>query len=293
MKMRSLLFVPGNDARKLQKAMGSGADVLILDLEDSVAYDDKAEARQTCLDFLQDARSVKDRPALYVRINGLDTGLSDGDLDVVMTAGPDGVVLPKSSGGPDISLLDARLAVREALHDLPDGQTRILAIATESANALFGLGTYSGASQRLAGLAWGAEDLATDLGAGANKSDAGAWTSPFLMARNLCLFGAVAAEVQPVDTVFTDFRDLDGLRKEAEGACSDGFTGKLAIHPAQVPVINAVFTPSEQALEAARRIVKAFEAAGSPGVVSLDGKMVDRPHLVAAQRLLARTAGSV
>ena len=291
--MRSLLFVPGNDARKLKKAMGSGADALILDLEDSVAYDDKAEARQICLDFLQDARSEKDRPAVYVRINGLDTGLSDGDLDVVMTAGPDGVVLPKSSGGPDISLLDARLAVREALHDLPDGQTRILAIATESANALFGLGTYSGASERLSGLAWGAEDLATDLGASANKSDAGAWTSPFLMARNLCLFGAVAAEVQPVDTVFTDFRDLDGLRIEAEQACSDGFTGKLAIHPAQVPVINAVFTPSEQALEAARRIVKAFEAAGNPGVVSLDGKMVDRPHLVAAQRLLARTTGSV
>ena len=288
--MRSLLFVPGIDARKLNKAMASGADALILDLEDSVAHDDKAAARQTCLDFLQDARNKADRPTLYVRINALDSGLSEGDLDVVMTGGPDGIVLPKSSGGADISLLDARLAVREALHDLPDGRTRILAIATETAGSLFGLGTYAGASYRLTGLAWGAEDLATDLGAGANKSDGGAWASPFLLARNLCLFGAIAAGVQPVDTVYTDFRDLDGLHAEAEEACRHGFTGKLAIHPAQVPVINQVFTPSEDALAEARRIVEAFKAAGNPGVVSLDGKMVDRPHLTAAERLLARAA---
>ena len=290
--MRSLLFVPGDDTRKLQKGLGSGADALILDLEDSVAPDAKAGARRTCLEYLRESREIKDRPQLYVRINGLDTGLSDGDLDAVMTAAPDGIILPKSSGGSDIALLGARLAVREALHDLPDGQTRILAIATETSGALFQLGSYSGASHRLMGLAWGAEDLATDISAAANRDENGDWSSPFLLARNLCLFGAVSAGVEPIDTVYTDFRDLEGLRRESEIACRDGFTGKLAIHPAQVPVINDVFTPSDEAVAEAERIVEAFEKAGNPGVVSLDGQMVDRPHLIAAKRLLERVRRS-
>ena len=234
------------------------------------------------------ALALAGRPALYVRINALDSGLSDADLDSVMTAGPDGIVLPKAQSGADVTLLDARIAVREALHDLADGQTAIIAIATETAASIFGIGSYAGAGTRLSGLTWGGEDLAADIGAGANKDDAGQWTQPFQLARNLCLFGAVSAGVPPIDTVYTDFRDLDGLHLEATAAAQDGFTGKLAIHPAQVAVINEVFTPSPQAIAQAQRIVDAFKAAGNAGVVGLDGKMIDRPHLVAARRILAR-----
>jgi citrate lyase subunit beta/citryl-CoA lyase len=286
--MRSLLFVPGDDSRKLGKALGSGADALILDLEDSVAEDAKSMARRTCLEFLKSALPIAGRPALYVRINALDSGLSDGDLDAVMTAGPDGIVLPKAQSGSDVSLLDARIAVREALHDFAEGRTGIIAIATETAASVFGLGTYGEASPRLGGLTWGGEDLAADIGAGANKDADGHWTQPFVLARNLCLFGAVSAGVQPIDTVYTDFRDTDGLRREALSAANDGFTGKLAIHPAQVPVINELFTPSSEAVAHARRIVEAFSAAGNAGVVGLDGKMIDRPHLIAAHRILER-----
>ena len=286
--MRSLLFVPGDDSRKLAKALSSGADALILDLEDSVAEDAKSKARRTCLDFLKSAVPLAGRPALYVRINALDSGLSDADLDSVMTAGPDGIVLPKAQSGADVTLLDARIAVREALHDLADGQTAIIAIATETAASIFGIGSYAGAGTRLSGLTWGGEDLAADIGAGANKDDAGQWTQPFQLARNLCLFGAVSAGVPPIDTVYTDFRDLDGLHLEATAAAQDGFTGKLAIHPAQVAVINEAFTPSPQAIAQAQRIVDAFKAAGNAGVVGLDGTMIDRPHLVAARRTLAR-----
>ena len=283
--MRSLLFVPGDDERKLAKALECGTDALILDLEDSVAADAKAQARRTTLDFLQTARRQAKRPKLYVRINALDSGFSDSDLDTVMTAGPDGIVLPKSQSGADVTLLDARIAVREALHDLEDGHTRIIAIATETAAAIFGLGSYAGSCRRLAGLTWGGEDLAAAIGASRNKDASGSWTDPFVLARNLCLFGAVAADVQPIDT---DFRDQDGLRREADAAARDGFTGKLAIHPAQVPVINEAFTPSPEAIEEARRVVAAFGAAGDAGVVGLDGKMLDRPHLTAAERTLAR-----
>ncbi len=286
--MRSLLFVPGDDSGKLDKALASGADALILDLEDSVAADAKASARRTCLDFLKATAPLASRPRLYVRINALDSGLSDNDLDSVMTAGPDGIVLPKSASGADVTLLDARIAVREALHDLTDGQTRIIAIATETAASIFGLGSYAGASRRLSGLTWGGEDLAADIGAAGNKNAAGDWRQPFQLARNLCLFGAVSAGIIPIDTVYTDFRDLDGLRREAEVAEKDGFCGKLAIHPAQVAPINEIFTPSPQAIANARRIIGAFAAAGDPGVVGLDGKMLDRPHLLAARRTLER-----
>lgn len=288
--MRSLLFVPADSPRKLDRALASGADLLILDLEDSVAAERKAEARRSALAFLREQRGAAARPRLYVRINGFASGLSEGDLDVVMTAAPDGVVLPKASGGADVALLDARLAVREALHDL-DRPTDILAIATETAASLFGLGTYAGASPRLAGMAWGGEDLSADIGAAETKRPEGGWSEPFRLARNLLLFAAAAAGAAPIDTVFTDFRDAAGLRAEAEAAARDGFTAKMAIHPAQVPVINEVFTPSEAALARARRIVAAFAAAGNAGVVALDGAMLDRPHLRLAERLLARAAG--
>lgn len=285
--MRSLLFAPGDTPKKLDKAFGIGADAVIADLEDSVAATRKGEAQRTTLAFLHERRAAPDRPLLYVRINGFDTPYWESDLDAVMTGAPDGILLPKCRGGSDVALLDSRIAVREALHGIEDGKTRILVLATETAASLFGAGTYAGSSPRLAGVAWGAEDLAADVGATTNRND-GDWTEPFRLARNLCLFGAAAARVDAIDTVHADFRDLAGLSTECEMAARDGFAGKLAIHPAQVAPINEAFTPPPAAIDRARRIVAAFSGSGETGVTSLDGQMLDQPHLKAAERLLAR-----
>jgi citrate lyase subunit beta / citryl-CoA lyase len=286
--MRSALFVPGDDDKKLTKALASGADALILDLEDSVALGNKARARSLTADFLRAARVRPDRPRLIVRVNPLDGGATDADLDAVMAAAPDCVMLPKSLSGASVQHLAAKLAVREADYGLADGSTRILAIATERAQALFEMGSYRGCNDRLEGLAWGGEDLAADIGAETHHLPDGRWASPYRLARDLTLLAAVAAEVAAIDTVYTNFRDLDGLRAEALAARRDGFAGKMAIHPAQAPVINEVFTPSEEALEKARAIVAAFQAAPGVGVVGIEGEMYDRPHLVRAERLLAR-----
>jgi citrate lyase subunit beta/citryl-CoA lyase len=288
--MRSLLFVPGDSSKKLGKALESGADALILDLEDSVAPRAKATAREMTAGFLREAAALATRPRLFVRVNALTTGLTDADLDAVIKARPDGVMLPKSEHGRDVVHLAAKLAAREALADIPAGATQILAIATETAAALFGLGSYGDCSDRLKGLAWGGEDLSADLGAETNHDEAGRWTSPYLLARNLCLAGAAAARVLAIDTVFVDVRDEAGLIAEAEAARRDGFAGKMAIHPGQVAPINAVFTPSAAAVAEAERIIAAFQAAGDAGVTTLDGKMLDRPHLVRAQRVLERAA---
>lgn len=285
--MRSLLFVPGDSPRKLDKALDSGADALILDLEDSVAPSEKPAARAAAAAFLARTRGAAARPRLYVRINALDTGLADDDLAAVMPAGPDGIMLPKAVGGADVAALGARLAVHEAQADLPDGATRILPIATETAQAVFALGTMAGASPRLVGLTWGAEDLSADLGAETNRDEAG-WTAPFRLARNLALLAAAAAEVDPIDTINAAFRDLDGLARECREARRDGFTGKMAIHPAQVPVINAAFTPSQAEIARARAVAAAFAQAPGTGVVGVEGQMLDRPHLRRAERLLAR-----
>ena len=286
--MRSWLFVPGDSARKLERALSTDADVLILDLEDSVAATARSDARRTVCAFLDERRAELCDSRVFVRISGLGAQDAHQELQAIMRARPDGIVLPKSRSGADVSQLDAMLTVCEAECGLPDLSTRIVAIATESAGALFGLGSYRGASRRLTGLAWGGEDLSADLGSTATRDDAGRLTDPYRLARSLCLAGAVAAGVQPVDTVFPDFRDLDGLTREAEAAARDGFTGKLAIHPDQVPAINAAFTPSKAAVAAARQVVAAFAAAPGAGVVSIDGRMVDRPHLLRATRLLAR-----
>lgn len=282
--MRSLLFVPGNDERKLAKASGTGADALILDLEDSVALDGKERARGLTREWLADGRPSGSR--VYVRINGLTTGLAEADLDTVMAGRPDGVMLPKAEGGSDIRLLDARLAAQETMHAIEDGDTRILAIATETAHAVLQAGTYRGASRRLEGLAWGAEDLAADLGSVSNRDPDGTLREPFRMARTTCLLAAASAQCLAIDTVYPNFRDLEGLRRESEDAATDGFSGKLAIHPAQVAVINEALTPSAGAVEHARRVVAAF--GDGAGVASLDGEMIDRPHLLAAQRILRR-----
>lgn len=286
--MLSALFVPGDSERKLEKGVGSGADALFLDLEDSVGYDSKKTARETTAAFLEQMRSSADRPLLYVRINAFDTGLADDDLRAVMPHAPDGIVLPKSEHGRDVTRLDAELRVHEAHAALDDGATRIIAIATETAFATLNAGTYRGVSERLAGLSWGAEDLSADIGAHQRRNADGRYRDTFRYARVQALLGAVAAGVQPIDTVFPDFRDLDGFRRECEEAVIDGFTGKMAIHPAQIPVIREVFTPSAEEIVKARAIVEAFETAGNPGVLALDGEMLDRPHLKKAEALLAR-----
>ena len=286
--MRSLLFVPADSARKLDKAMTSGADALIVDLEDSIAPDGKASARESAAAFLKEAIASTPRPYILVRVNGLQTGLIDADLDAIAPAKPDAIMLPKAEGGASVVHADAKLAVREAMNNLPDGHIKIIALATETAAALFVAGTFAGASARLSGLTWGAEDLSAELGAQANRDAQGRFLDPYRLAQILCLAGAAAAQVPAIDTVYVDFRDSAGFRRECEEACRDGFVGKLAIHPAQVPIINEVFTPTPDALARAQAIVDAFAAIPGAGVVGIGGVMVDRPHLVRAKQLLAR-----
>lgn len=286
--MRSLLFVPGDSPKKLEKGLGSGADALIIDLEDSVALNGKAEARRVTADFLKQAIPQAERPRLYVRVNALTTGLADDDLDGVMPSAPDGVVLPKAVGGADAAHLGAKLAVREAEFGLDDGKTRILAIATENGLGIFALGTFAGASHRLMGLTWGGEDLSADLGAEANRGEDGSYTEPYRIARAFTLFGAAAAGVDAIDAVYTNFRDMDGLAAECREARRDGFVAKMAIHPAQVPVINEAFTPSPEAIARAQAVIDAFNANPGAGVVGVNGEMLDRPHLLRAERLLRR-----
>ncbi|MBJ3776784.1 HpcH/HpaI aldolase/citrate lyase family protein [Acuticoccus mangrovi] len=281
--MRSLLFVPGDSERKLAKAFDSGADVVILDLEDAVDISRKAVARAMVRDVLPDAPAT-----IAVRVNSFASGLLEDDLSAVMPGRPAYIMLPKSESGADVTHLSQLLSVEEAHADTIEGSTKIIAIATETASALFGLGTYRGASSRLAAMTWGSEDLSTSLGAARSRDADGVLTGPFQTARTLCLAGAVSAGVTPIDSVWVDFRDDAGLKAEADAAALDGFLGKLAIHPAQVPVINEAFTPTAEALAHARRIVDAFASNPGAGVVSIDGKMVDKPHLTLAERLLAR-----
>jgi citrate lyase subunit beta/citryl-CoA lyase len=286
--MRSLLFVPADAPTKLEKGLGCGADAIIIDLEDSIAPERKATAREQAAAFLGAAVERPRRPRLLVRVNGLATGLIDADLDAVIAMRPDAIMLPKAEGGASIMHADAKLATREALAGLPDGYVKIVAIATETAQSLFVAGTYRAASPRLTALTWGAEDLSAELGAEANRDAEGLFLDPYRLARTLCLAAAATAEVPALDTVYVDFRNDAGLRRECEEARRDGYTGKMAIHPAQVPVINEVFTPTPQAVAHARAIVAAFATQPGTGVVGVDGVMYDRPHLTRAERLLAR-----
>jgi citrate lyase subunit beta/citryl-CoA lyase len=290
--MRSLLFVPADGGRKLDKAMASGADAVIIDLEDSVSAEGKAAARLSAGDFLRDAAKVQQRPRLLVRVNGFATGLTDTDLDAVVPARPDFIMLPKADGGASIVHADAKLSAREAIAGLPEGAIKVVAIATETAAALFLAGTYAGASTRLAGLTWGAEDLSADLGAETNRDPQGRFLDPYRLARTLCLAGAAAAQVPAIDTIAADFRNMALLRRETEEARRDGFTGKMAIHPAQVPVINEVFTPTADAVAKARAIIAAFDANPAKGAVAIEGVMYDRPHLERAKQLLARAVAA-
>lgn len=283
--MRSLLFVPAHDTRKCDKALVSGADALILDLEDAVPPAEKAAARRLCADFVTRHR---DHARLFVRINALSSGAALADLDAVVAAAPHGLMLPKCEGGADVARLGALIGEREGRA----APLRILPIVTETAASLFHLGSYAAeAGPRLCGLFWGGEDLAADIGAKANRDAQGSYTAPYRMARALTLLGATAARVPAYDAVYTDFRDPVGLRAEADEAERDGFSGKVAIHPDQIAVLHAAFTPTEAEVTHARRVVAAFDAQPSAGALALDGRMLDRPHERAARRLLARVGG--
>jgi citrate lyase subunit beta/citryl-CoA lyase len=272
---RSLLFVPADSERKIMKALDSEADAIIFDLEDSVVPDRKAAAR----DILKNLPERSNGPQWWIRVNPLGSEFLKDDLTLIASAYVHGIVLPKAESGADVTQLAHRT-----------GNIPIHAIVTETAASLFGLLSYRTPNSPLAAMSWGAEDLSAALGASSKYDASGELSFTYRLARSLCLAGAVAAGVQPVDGVFADFKDEKGLRAEAEAARREGFTGKLAIHPAQVPIINAAFTPSKEDVAHAEGIVAAFEAHPDAGVLSVDGKMVDRPHLVQARRVLERAS---
>jgi len=288
--MRSLLFVPGDSERKIAKALASGADALLLDLEDSVGLERKPAARTMTREFIAANRPKPARPRLYVRINSLETPFWEDDLAGVMSAQPDGIMLPKPRSGEDVHRLSIAMAHGEAQAGTQGGATRILPIATEMPVSILNMSSYIGSSSRLVGLTWGAEDLSAELGARTSRTETGAYTSPFQLARDLCLITAVSAGVLPVDTVYADFRDAAGFARECEAAARDGFRAKMAIHPDQVAAINQAFTPRPDEIAHARQVVDLFAANPGAGVVSHGGRMYDRPHLTLAERLLARVA---
>jgi len=276
MRLRSLLFVPGDRPERMEKALGMGADALILDLEDSIAASAKAAARSAVREFVE-MRSGD--ATLFVRVNPLDSDFITDDLAAIDGTAVRGVVLPKAEG---------RASVAELRRRLP-GDYLILPIASETPRAVFTLGDYDGAG--LAGLTWGAEDLPAAIGASSSREADGGYTDPYKMVRALTLFGAHAAGVPAIETVYPDFRDLDGLATYAARGRRDGFTGMMGIHPAQVAVINAAFSPSDTEIAHARAVVDLFAANSGAGALQLDGKMVDAPHLKAAERLLALAGG--
>ncbi len=279
---RSFLFVPADSERKLEKARASVADALILDLEDSVAASARPKARALAAEFLKQECDAE----IWVRINPLDSEDASQDLQAVMPSAPRGIVLPKLRGADDATQLAELLDVLENECDLAAGQTAILPIATERPGALFRMGDYADATPRLAGLTWGAEDLSTAVGASASRGDDGNWLPPYQLARSLCLFAAAAAGVPAIDTVYTDYRDADGLAEFAAAARRDGFEGMLAIHPGQVAIINKAFVPTPAETERAQRIVALFAANPEVGTLGMDGEMVDRPHWLQAKRIL-------
>jgi len=285
--MRSLLFVPADSERKLARGAESGADALILDLEDSVAPTNRPTARRLACEFLQNSGPAGFRR--YVRVNPLASGVALDDLAAVVPGRPDGILLPKCV--PDeVRTLDHYLAALETASGISPGTIRIIAIATETPAAMFALGGYAGVSPRLEGITWGAEDLSACLGGNNRRAD-GTYDDVYRLARSLCLLAAGAAAVAPLDTIYTDFRDEAGLRAECVASRRSGFTGKMAIHPAQLAVINETFAVSDAERDWAQQVVAAFAANPDAGTLALDGKMIDRPHLTLARRLLGLGLG--
>jgi citrate lyase subunit beta/citryl-CoA lyase len=285
MRLRSLLFVPGDSEKKFLKAKDIGADVLILDLEDSVAPSMKEAARTQVAAFLDDP-APRDW-SFFVRANPFDTGLTFDDLAAVVKPGLDGLLIPKANGAADIERIGAELERLEAKAGMTQGAVKIAVVATETPLAMFNLGSYTPPHPRLVALTWGAEDLAAAIGATGNKEDDGHWTDPYRLARSLCLYAAASAGVAPVDTLYADFRDPEGLEADCRRARRDGFTGRIAIHPDQVAIINRCFSPSVEEIAEAQKIVDAFAASPDAGTLGIDGKMYDIPHLKAARRTLA------
>ncbi|QDF38805.1 CoA ester lyase [Bradyrhizobium symbiodeficiens] len=279
--MRSLLFVPGNSAKMISKATASSADVIILDLEDAVHPDAKPEARKIVVEALATASAGYRR---YVRINSLDTAWCTEDIEAIIPAGPDGIVLPKSFGPEDVERLGDMIEGLEP--PARKGKTGIIVVCTETAASTLSLAAKSWRHPRLTGLMWGGEDLSAAIGASANRDDQGRYTEPFALARSLCLLAARVAGVAPIDAVFTDFRDQDALRRETDAARRDGFSAKAAIHPSQIEVINRCFTPTEDERRYAERVIAAFEGSAK-GAVQVDGVMLDAPHLTQARRIMA------
>jgi citrate lyase subunit beta/citryl-CoA lyase len=288
MTPRSWLFIPGDSDKKLGKADGAGADALILDLEDAVAPQNKSQARDKVAAFLSDRKRGSRNCELWVRVNPLGSGLLLEDLVAVMPCAPDGLMLPKPDGPDDVRTLSLYLDALEAQHGLDAGATRILPVATETALAPFRLADYASAGlSRLAGLTWGAEDLSAAIGASTNLDATGDWAITFRMVRSLTLLAAHAAGVPAIETLYVDFRDEEGLAASCRAARAEGFSGRIAIHPAQVEAINRSFTPSEDEVAFARRIIDAFAASPGAGTIGLDGKMLDIPHLKQARQTLA------
>jgi citrate lyase subunit beta / citryl-CoA lyase len=285
--MRSFLFVPADSERKLARGPLSGADALILDLEDSVVPANRGLARSRARAFLDATRAADFRR--WVRINALSSGAALDDLTAVVAGQPDGILLPKCVPD-DLRILDHYLDAFEAASSIAAGTIRVIAIATETPAALFRMGGYVGVSRRLAGITWGAEDLAAAIG-GHNRRSDGVYEDVYRLARSLCLLAAAAAAVAPIDTIYTDFKDAEGLAAECTAARRAGFTAKMAIHPAQIAAINAAFAASEEELAWAREVVALFAANPDAGTIALDGRMVDRPHLTLARRLLGLEPG--
>ncbi len=286
MPMRSWMFVPGDSDRKLAKAPDLGADVLIVDLEDAVAPQSKVYARQVAGAWLEEPPIAAQR---WVRINPLDGGLWREDLAAVMPAAPAGIMVPKAAGPEQLRILAAELYELEGRFGIPAGSTKILPLVSETPAAALGIAAYADAQiPRLAGLTWGAEDLSAAIGASRKRDEAGHWTDAFRMVRAMVVLAAHASGVLAIDTLHADFRDLDGLRRVASESRADGFAGMLAIHPSQVEVINAAFTPTDEEIAEARAIVAAFAAQPDMGALQLDGRMIDQPHLDQARKLLER-----
>lgn len=278
--MRSLLFVPADDPAKIDEALACGADAVILDLEDSVAYEHKARARENVRALLRQPREEDEGPELIVRINALDEAEFNADMVALLDNPPEAFMLPKAEGA---SCLD-----RMARHA---GPIPVIAIAAETPRGVLTLPSFAEkVPANLMALTWGAEDLSARLGAATNRDEYGHLTDPYLLARSLCLLTARAANVDPIDTVFVRYTDSEELAQECAAAFRDGFTGKLAIHPDQVPIINAAFTPTGEQIEKAKAIVEAFGSRPGAGVVSVNGRMYDRPHLIRAHRLLRKAA---
>lgn len=289
MRLRSLLFVPADSERKFAKAQTSGADGLILDLEDAVAPTRKPLAREMVQETL--AAGASRNWSFWVRVNALDTGLTLEDLSAVVRPGLDGIMVPKANGAADIVRIGHYLDALETRSGMARGTVKIIVVSTETAVAMFNLGSYAPAHERLAGLTWGAEDLGAVVGSSTNKQPDGDWTQPYRVVRSMCLFAAAAAEVARIDTLYADFRDPMGLEESCRISQRDGFTGRIAIHPDQVETINRCFSPSVEDLAQARRIVAAFDADPGIGTVGIDGKMYDIPHLKLARAIVASAEG--